>query len=173
MTPAEFWERYGPLILFDPVTGCWLWQGALRGDGYVHVRVGERMVLLHRLSLEVHRPGELTDEKPCACHSCDLPNCINPAHLWAGTVAENNQDMIQKGRHGMRTRPESRPRGERNGRTRLTEAHVRDIIRRRASGESSTALALEFGVSYGAVEHIVHGRSWRHLRADNRMEAIA
>jgi hypothetical protein len=32
------------------------------------------------------------------CHTCDVPGCANPNHLWAGTQAENLADMRQKGR---------------------------------------------------------------------------
>jgi len=31
-------------------------------------------------------------------HSCDNRRCVRPDHLSAGTVADNNRDMTQKGR---------------------------------------------------------------------------
>lgn len=35
----------------------------------------------------------------CVLHTCDNPLCIEDAHHWRGTKAQNTQDAVAKGRH--------------------------------------------------------------------------
>jgi len=88
------------------------------------------------------------------CHSCDNPSCVNPAHLWIGTVADNHHDAMAKGRN---------TKGSRHGEAKLTEADVVRIRHGAARGVSGTALADEFGVSSANIYLIVHRRGWVHV----------
>lgn len=55
--------------------------------------------------------------------------------------------------------PQAHPAGDANPRSRLTEAQIVEIRKRRAAGESCRSLAAEFGVSYGHISHIGTGRA--------------
>lgn len=84
----------------DPKTGCWLWKGQINSAGYGVLWMGKEhkpvFVGAHRYSYE-HFVGPIPDGM-FVCHSCDNPPCMNPAHLWLGTAAENVQDKMDKGR---------------------------------------------------------------------------
>jgi hypothetical protein len=117
--------------------GCWLWQGATNDDGYGHLTEGGRRIYAHRFSYRLHF-GEL-DPSLAICHRCDVPACVRPDHLFAGTLADNNQDMWSKGR------------GVANPvwlmHQRLSDEDRTDIVRRFASGEPTSDIAEAFGVT--------------------------
>lgn len=77
---------------------CWEWKGAINNVGYGMFRENnDKMVTAHRKSYELHK-GEIP-KGMCICHSCDNPKCVNPDHLWLGTIKDNIDDMIRKGRN--------------------------------------------------------------------------
>ncbi len=87
---ARFHERYAK------TDGCWPWLGRRNRAGYGRLSVSRRSLAAHRVSYAIHNgrdPGELF-----VCHACDNPSCVNPNHLWLGTVLDNNRDSYAKGR---------------------------------------------------------------------------
>lgn len=92
---------------------CWPFTGlATMRSGHKQMWWAGTMNLVHRLAFVVE-VGPIPDGM-CVCHSCDNPPCCNPAHLWLGTVAENNADRDRKGRGvppppGSRTYPKPGP----------------------------------------------------------------
>lgn len=109
-----------------------------------------RVEYAHRLSFRAFN-GPI-EEGQNVCHRCDNPPCWNPAHLFAGSLTQNNHDRDRKGRT---------QRGERHHAARLTEEEVREI---RASGLTGTALARHYGVSPFTIYKLLDGRSWKHVK---------
>jgi len=78
------------------------WQSRLvqQANGcYGSIRVGGRKgktVKLHRLAWE-EAFGPIPDGMS-VCHTCDVPACCNPAHLFLGSQQDNVTDMMNKGR---------------------------------------------------------------------------
>lgn len=78
---------------------CWPWMGSRNtgGSGKNHgsIQAG-RMVKAHRIAWIL--AGGPVPDGMCVLHRCDNPPCCNPAHLFLGTVADNNRDRDAKGR---------------------------------------------------------------------------
>jgi predicted XRE-type DNA-binding protein len=94
-------------------------------------------------------------------HTCDVRNCVNPAHLWLGTQADNVADCVTKGRASNGAHVH---RGSRHGNSKLTEAVVAEIRQRYAAGGvSQQTLANHFGVSQSVVSELVNRVGWKHV----------
>ena len=74
---------------------CWPWTGR-RTDGYGAVGSGKLFDRAHRLAFRLS--GGIIPPGQIVRHLCHNPLCCNPAHLAAGTHADNMHDMAQAGR---------------------------------------------------------------------------
>lgn len=93
-------DRFMSYVMPVPESGCWLWIGAINNKGYGRfsaVTHGKSTRYAHRISFELFN-GSIPHGM-CALHKCDVACCVNPKHLFIGTVTDNNQDMMKKGRY--------------------------------------------------------------------------
>ena len=158
---ARFWARV------DKTGECWVWTGCRLPRGYGTLTLGGRTSSAHRLSyILAHGPIPAGLH---VCHRCDNPPCVNPAHLYLGTNAQNMRDAVRNGlmasgeRHGLAKYPERRPRGAGHGMAKLTEADVLAIRQRHQGGETQMALATAYRVSFQTIHLIVRRKRWAHL----------
>lgn len=142
---AEKVDRRGP-------DECWEWTACRTRTGYGSFGMCGRVYSAHRAAFLLHHGREAAG---CVLHRCDNRSCVNPAHLFEGTQAENIQDMDSKRR---------RARGAALRRNKLTESDV-PVIRAlyRWSGFLNREIAAEYGVAVNTISAITAGTSWAHV----------
>ncbi len=131
---------------------CWLWTSCITKHSVAYGRFWAegRTHLAHRVSWKLAH-GAIPDAL-CVLHRCDEPLCVNPGHLFLGTMQENIADRDQKGRTA---------RGERNGWATITAADVVEVRRLLAIGLTQTQTAIDSGISRNIVHDIKCGRGWK------------
>lgn len=117
---------------------CWLWLGAHGAEGYGSFYFQKRVHPAHRAAWIIAN-GPIPDGL-LVMHRCDNPRCVNPSHLQLGTYTDNSIDMVTKGRHRGKLRPE-------------------DVLAIRADGRLHRVIASEYGVSRTMVSNIKRGDS--------------
>jgi len=163
--PKRFWDKV------CKAHGCWVWIAAKNQAGYGHMWWKLGLVKAHRLSyMEAY--GTIPKGKR-VLHQCDNPSCVNPKHLFLGTMKDNSQDCIRKGRWSKHQRPQ----GSKHGYAKLTEAQIKEIRRLYAleahamggNGHikqrvkySGSRLGKMFGVNNTTIYRIVNGKGWVH-----------
>ena len=143
--PERFWPKVDRSGGTD---ACWTWlgKGDRKGYGYFSTPT---VTLAHRASWELHFgpiPAGLF-----VCHHCDNPPCVNPAHLFLGTVQDNSDDRVAKGRPAF---------GERWWAAKLTDDQVREI---RRSTETIRVLGDRYGVAYTQISRLRRGETYRRV----------
>ena len=132
--------------------GCWEWVRATNKGGYGIMAFGGKSELSHRVSYRLFK-GKIPDGL-CVCHSCDNRKCVNPEHLWLGSLQENIQDRQDKKRQ---------MRGEISPRTTLSNIDAGEIKAHLSSGIVTRKVIAEmYGVSKKVIDDIATGRTWWH-----------
>ena len=148
----RFEEKYIPVT----ESGCWLWTASVGSHGYGQLNIDGKPILAHRYSYEAHI-GPIPEGNgyhgACVLHRCDVPSCVNPAHLFIGSNNDNIKDMVKKGRHGTL-------KGEASGRAKITEADVIAIL---ADNRRPEEIEVDYPVKAQQIRLIKRGASWSHV----------
>ena len=136
--------------------GCICATKYLNDKGYPRMRVNAKKRYMSHVMYERYI-GEMPDGM-CVLHKCDIPSCINPQHLFIGTKADNNYDMVSKGRHYVHGK------GEKSCRATITDKQAKEIkMEYKPRVVTASYLAEKYGTTRAVVNNIVQNKSWRHI----------
>ena len=78
---------------------CWLWTGNKAGYGYGYFNLDHsRRLKAHRAAWQFAN-GQRVPTGKWILHRCNTRLCVNPDHLYVGTVLDNNRDTVKAGTH--------------------------------------------------------------------------
>ena len=147
-------DRFFARVIQTPKTECWLWTGGLTPNGYGKLMVDGKMMVTHRYSWKIHY-GNIP-EGMCVCHKCDVRTCVNPNHLFLGTVQDNVNDRENKGRG-------RRLHGIFGCNNILTEEQAMIAKACPEIRGAVTKIANAFNVHIATISAIKHHITWKHL----------
>jgi hypothetical protein len=155
-------ERFSKRILYhtylDEGNGCWLWKGIkFTGSGYGSIRFLKKHKKIHRISYAVFNKD--FDDNLDVLHTCDVPACCNPEHLFLGTQIDNINDAVSKGRHtnGI-THPQFGKINEEAAIFKITDEQRRDMFYMEEEGLTHESISEITDISKGHVDCILSGR---------------
>jgi len=153
MISQDILDRFWSKVDKKGENECWLWTAGCFNTGYGSFYVHGKSERAHRFAYGIS-VGPIGDK--LVCHSCDIPLCMNPAHLFLGTSTENIQDAVGKGRMHIR--------GEHSPRAILSEEDIHDIRRRLDLGQTHKMIGNLYMVHSSTIGRISSGDNWSHLR---------
>lgn len=142
--------------------GCHLYSGCLGYSGYGIFTYRRKHIKAHRAAYMLFS-GDIPMGMH-VLHSCDVRNCINPAHLRLGTQVENNMDRDI--RNPLINNPNrfNVERGSGRYNSILTEVDIPIIRASISDGEPLKSIGARFGVTYATIREIKVGNNWRHVQ---------
>lgn len=155
-TPPGDPERFVRDIAFNyEGSACLEWPYARSSTGYATLKIGfGKNAMVSRIVCQ-HANGDAPTPQHEAAHSCGNGHlgCVNPRHLSWKTHMDNEAD---KRLHG------TLQRGERNGKTRLTEVEVRAVRADRGKVPIRETASI-YGISEVCVSQIQNRKRWGWL----------
>jgi hypothetical protein len=150
-----------------PTDGCWLFTGSDRKNnrhaskyGNFTLVPGERALAASVASYRLFK-GDIP-KGMYVCHTCDVPRCVNPDHLYVGTPANNTHDCVSRNRFAV---------GDAHGKSKMTSGKVVEMRKAYAEGATAGDLATKYGISVSNVRTIIRGITWKHVIVDQHFKS--
>jgi hypothetical protein len=145
----RFWSR---VYKFE---SCWEWFGNTNRKGYGIIRQNGISIATQRASWRLHN-GAIPNGMH-VLHTCDMPWCVNPAHLYLGKNEDNIRDKVMRGRT-------AKSIGAKNGQAKLTETDIAQIrVLYWEQNIYQHQIATQFNISQPEVSRIVHDKRWNSI----------
>jgi len=149
-------ERFMQYLPHREPNTCWVWQGGIfKGEYLQYGKFKDsdgRSRNAHRVSYEIAHECILKPHEN-VLHTCDVPRCCNPDHLYLGSHLQNAIDRETRGRSNPR-------KGEDHHKTTLTAEEVQAI---RESTLPQRVVAKQYEISQQSVSKIKLGIRWSHI----------
>ena len=144
---TEFWEK----VDIRGESDCWEWRGVKFSAGKKATAVRGYFSHFGR-TWRAHRLAFTLTKKPIpsrkfVCHKCGNSLCVNPKHLYAGTVKDNARDRINQGRQYKK----------------IPDVVVREIRSLARKGKPRKELAEQFSISRYYLGEIIRKKARRYL----------
>ena len=137
----------------NPNNGCLEWTGSIdKSTGYGYVIFESEKIGSHRAAFEVFKEQSIEGKQ--VLHKCDNRKCVNPDHLFLGTIQDNMKDKVSKGRQ---------TRGSTFKTAKVNEKQVLVFRSLKKSGFFNKELASLFQISVRHMARITSGDRWKHV----------
>jgi hypothetical protein len=146
-------EAFIELAVFHSGRDCLIWPYQRDESGYARAGPREKGGTRHVPRIVCERLNGPPPINVHAGHTCGRGQhgCVSGAHLEWQTPRQNTDDRGQRG---------ATARGERSGRSKLTESQINEI---RKSDETGTALAKKYKVSHTQIYNVKNRKRWTHV----------
>lgn len=145
MTYEKAYKMFRFLEKIQKTDNCWYWNGTIQSSGYGSICIKFKRYRAHRLSYILFK-GNIP-KNMFVCHTCDIKHCVNPDHLWLGTLQDNVNDMMNKGRH-------ARVSKEKHSQCKLRTNDISKIRKLHNHGWNYKKLAKHYNISTGYIRSI-------------------